>query len=130
VVVVEKVKDELVVHGGDIYTEGLLKGRSLIDFSSNINPLGVPGSFRENIGEALDSVVRYPDIQYRELYKTIRDYIGESDLSKDNLILGNGAAEIIDLAISTLQSILIVVPSFAEYDEDAEKWDAEWNILI
>ncbi|MCY6356314.1 histidinol-phosphate transaminase [Clostridium sp. ZS2-4] len=111
-----------MVHGGDIYTEGLLKGRSLIDFSSNINPLGMPDSFRENIGEALDNVVRYPDMQYRELYKTIRDYIEEADLSKDNLILGNGAAEIIDLAVSMLESILIVVPSFAEYDEDAEKW--------
>lgn len=118
----EKDKDELVVHGGDIYTEGLLKGRSLIDFSSNINPLGVPDSFRKNIGEALESVVRYPDIQYRELYKTIREYIGEADLSKDNLILGNGAAEIIDLAVSMIESILIVVPSFGEYDEDAEKW--------
>lgn len=118
----EKDKGESVVHGGDIYTEGLLKGRNLIDFSSNINPIGVPDSFRENIGEALVSVVRYPDIQYRELYKTIRDYIGEANLINDNLILGNGAAEIIDLAISILGSILIVVPSFAEYDEDAEKW--------
>ena len=36
-------------HGGDVYTEGLLKGKELIDFSSNINPLGVPSSFKENI---------------------------------------------------------------------------------
>ncbi|MCY6372177.1 pyridoxal phosphate-dependent aminotransferase [Clostridium ganghwense] len=117
----EKAKNESLVHGGDIYTDGLLKGRSLIDFSSNINPLGVPQSFKDNIGEAMDSVVRYPDIQYRELYKTIIDYIGETNLNKDNLILGNGAAEIIDLAISSLKSILIVVPSFVEYDIDAKR---------
>ena len=35
----------LTSHGGDIYTEGLLKGKELIDYSSNINLLGVPNSF-------------------------------------------------------------------------------------
>jgi len=41
-------------HGGDVYSEGLFKGRDLIDFSSNINPLGVPKSFINNYGEALN----------------------------------------------------------------------------
>ena len=40
-------------HGGDIYTEGLLKGKELLDFSSNINPLGVPDSFTSNLQEAV-----------------------------------------------------------------------------
>ena len=31
------------VHGGDIYTEKLTKdGRSFVDYSANINPLGLP----------------------------------------------------------------------------------------
>ena len=32
-------------HGGNVYSEGLFQGKNLIDFSSNINPLGVPTSF-------------------------------------------------------------------------------------
>jgi len=113
------------IHGGDVYTEGILKGRELIDFSSNINPLGVPKSFRDNIEEALSMVTRYPDVKYRELIGYLKQYvIGENsfNLSDNSFLLGNGAAEVIDLAISSFKKLLIVVPSFAEYEEDAEKW--------
>jgi len=115
------------IHGGDIYTEGVLKGRELIDFSSNINPLGVPKSFKDNIEEALANVTRYPDVKYRELIGQLKEYIASVPLSDENLILGNGAAEVIDLAISSFKNILIAVPSFAEYEEDAVKWNS--NIM-
>jgi len=114
------------IHGGDVYTEGILKGRELIDFSSNINPLGVPKSFRDNIEEALSRVTRYPDVKYRELIGYLKQYVMEGNkfcLSDDCFLLGNGAAEVIDLAISSFKKLLIVVPSFAEYEEDAVKWD-------
>jgi len=45
-------------HGGDIYTDGVLKGRQILDFSSNINPLGVPGNFREVLDEIYREVPR------------------------------------------------------------------------
>lgn len=108
-----------MIHGGDIYTEGLLKGRELLDYSSNINPLGLPKGFSDNIGEALKNAVRYPDIKYRELIRNIKDYTG---VEKVDVILGNGAAEVIDLSISCFKNILIVVPSFVEYELDAKKW--------
>lgn len=111
-----------VMHGGDIYTEGLLKGRELIDFSSNINPLGVPISFKEHINEALMTLNRYPDIEYRELRNNLICYLGCSFINKDNIVLGNGAAEVIDLVISYFKSILIIVPSFTEYELNAQKW--------
>ena len=115
------------IHGGDVYTEGILKGKELIDFSSNINPLGVPGSFKDNINEALANVTRYPDVRYRELIGYLVQYVnGENnfDISHDSFLLGNGAAEVIDLAISSFKNLLLVVPSFAEYEEDALKWEA------
>jgi threonine-phosphate decarboxylase len=43
-------------------------------------------------------------------------------IEENDLVLGNGAAEIIDLVISCFNSILIMTPSFGEYQEDAEKW--------
>lgn len=114
-------------HGGDVYTDGILKGKELVDFSSNINPLGVPRSFVDNINEALQSITRYPDIKYRELVKNINRYgsvqsgYNQEFLGEDNYLLGNGAAEVIDLAVSAFKNILIVVPSFVEYEEDAVK---------
>lgn len=120
-----------IKHGGDVYTDGFLKGKELIDFSSNINPLGVPTSFIDRINEALQSVTRYPDIKYRELTRCINRYIKkqgnfkENFLNEDNYILGNGAAEVIDLVVSSLKKILIIVPSFVEYEEDAVKHNCE-----
>lgn len=61
-----------MIHGGDVYTNGLLMGRELIDYSSNINPLGVPSSFIDNINEAVNALTRYPDIQYRDVLKSSR----------------------------------------------------------
>jgi len=109
-----------MVHGGDVYTNGLLKGRELIDYSSNINPLGVPKSFIDNISEAVLALTRYPDIQYRNVLKALKEYV---NCPEEYFVLGNGAAEIIDLVIACHKKILIVVPSFVEYEIDAEKWD-------
>ena len=109
-----------MIHGGDVYTDGLLKGRELIDYSSNINPLGVPKSFIDNISEAVIALTRYPDIQYRDVLKALKEYI---DCPEEYFVLGNGAAEIIDLVIACHKSLLIVVPSFVEYEIDAKKWD-------
>lgn len=122
------------IHGGDIYTNGIFKGVELLDYSSNINPLGVPDSFKNNISEALEKIEKYPDIKYREVTKALKEYLINSKefycigkhakyleftFTDDNFVLGNGAAEIIDMAISCFKSILIVVPSFAEYEIDA-----------
>lgn len=113
-------------HGGDIYTEGLLKGRTLLDFSSNINPLGIPNSFKAHIEEALISCERYPDVYYRELIDNLKAYISKDYETRGlNFIVGNGASEIIDLAISLFKKILIIAPSFYEYEKSAGKWGAE-----
>jgi Histidinol-phosphate/aromatic aminotransferase and cobyric acid decarboxylase len=119
------------LHGGDIYTEGILKGRALLDFSSNINPLGVPKSFTDNLRESVGVIDRYPDIQYRALKGHIIDYLGMDKINEKNLVLGNGAAEIIDLIISCFKKILIVVPSFLEYSLNAQKWgcNIEYSFL-
>lgn len=110
-----------MLHGGDIYTDGILKGRELLDFSSNINPLGIPKVFKDNIGEAIKNAERYPDINYREVLSNLSKYTG---IKEDYFVLGNGAAEIVDLAVSCFKSILIVVPSFVEYELNANKWSS------
>jgi len=109
-----------MIHGGDVYTDGLMHGRDLIDYSSNINPLGVPKSFIDNISEGIEALTRYPDIKYRDVLKSLKEYV---DCPEEYFVLGNGAAEIIDLVIACHKSLLIVVPSFVEYEIDAKKWN-------
>lgn len=130
------------IHGGDIYTNGVFKGRKLLDFSSNINPLGIPNSFEKRLMEGLLCAQNYPDIEYREVrieiikylknyYKFFHvksfkadfdaDFRKSIDFDENNLVLGNGAAEIIDLVIACHKKILIVVPSFVEYEIDASR---------
>jgi len=126
----------ILKHGGDIYTEGTLIGRKLLDFSSNVNPIPISKEFKDNIGEALEKVPLYPDIKYRELKNNLLSYLFKSNeyfngnayeedhlksISIENIIVGNGAAEILDLVISYLESITIVVPSFVEYDDFSKK---------
>lgn len=113
-------------HGGDIYTDGVLKGRQILDFSSNINPLGVPEKFREALDEIYKEVVRYPDYKYRKLKESIITYVKtyyETNLDMDEIILGNGASEVLDLFISSVKSIGIIVPSFVEYEEFSLKYN-------
>ena len=121
-------------HGGDIYTEGSLKGKRLLDFSSNINPLGIPKSFTNHLTQGVERMQVYPDIQYRLSKGYICKYLNkgshffyptEEDLDfgfhEEDLVLGNGAGEIIDIAIGSLESICIVMPSFVEYKKSAIK---------
>ncbi len=121
-------------HGGDIYTEGSLKGKQLLDFSSNINPLGVPKGFTNNLLEAVKNIKIYPDIQYRESKSYICDYLNKGsslfypkekildfNFKQKDLVLGNGVGELIDIAIASVESICIVAPSFIEYRKSAQK---------
>lgn len=99
-------------HGGDIYPYGL----DLIDFSSNINPLGVPESFKKAITEDLSYLTRYPDKEYRKLKSAIHEYLQLNE-TESKIVLGNGAIEVIYKTIQTLpvKKIIIVSPTFSEY---------------
>ena len=99
-------------HGGDIYPYGL----DLIDFSSNINPLGVPESFKKAVTEDLSYLTRYPDKEYRKLKSAIHEYL-QLDETKSKIVLGNGAIEVIYKTIQTLpvKKIIIASPTFSEY---------------
>lgn len=118
------------IHGGDIYTDGILKNRNLLDFSSNINPFGIPQSVIDNVSELWKSAVVYPDYRYRILKQSISKYIKRyynTEISDENILLGNGATEIIDTLISQIQSISIVAPSFIEYELAAVKHKKQIN---
>lgn len=103
-------------HGGNIYKvfrEKNIKG--IMDYSSNINPYGIPESLKKRITENLEILERYPDPDYVELREKLA-HLNKIDMS--DIVLGNGATEIIFLFMKVInpKKILIVSPTFGEYE--------------
>lgn len=99
-------------HGGyygDDYEE-------IMDFSVNINPLGVPEKLIEVLKEELEKMKRYPEIDGVSGKEVLSQYLG---IHSENIILGNGATELIYLFARSLrpEKVLIVEPTFNEYSK-------------
>lgn len=106
-------------HGGDrrqFSQRFSIPDEKIIDFSSNINPLGLHPSIQEIISSHLNELLYYPDPRCEELRITLSQ---EHNVSKESIIVGNGAAELIYLLTSTLtpQRGLILEPNFSEYNK-------------
>ncbi|MDF2924255.1 MAG: cobalamin biosynthesis protein CobQ [Paenibacillaceae bacterium] len=114
-------------HGGDIWTAAELYGldkNGFTDFSSNMNPLGPPAIAGRIIREEWQrELSRYPDPDCRELRARIA---GEYDIPMESILAGNGAAELIDLAVRALapHAVGLLRPCFAEYAKAAQRTGA------
>ena len=107
-------------HGGNIYKIFREKNiKEILDYSSNINPYGIPESLKKRITENLEILERYPDPDYIELRQKLA-HLNKVDVS--NIILGNGATEIIFLFMKVInpKKILIAAPTFGEYERAAK----------
>ena len=96
-----------------------------MDFSSNINPAGMSVSVKSALKKKLNKIENYPDLHSSELISGLKKYTG---LSKTNLIVGNGAIEIIYNFCSAFLSkkhVLISVPTFGEYEAAAKLVDCK-----
>jgi len=104
------------IHHGGPYS---IKKHSseVLDFSSNVNPLGAPSSVNKTLKSCLQKIPIYPDHDSILLKKKLAKYLG---LSANNVVVGNGATEIIyDFCRATLTNstkVLIAVPTFGEYE--------------
>jgi len=110
-------------HGGDLRSAaeiyGIEEGK-LIDYSSNMNPLGPPSSFKGVIENYWESITTYPDPAQRDLLQAIANKHG---VDCSNIIAGNGAAELIQLVVRYIKpgKAAIFVPSFVEYEQAIQK---------
>ncbi|MCD2348510.1 pyridoxal phosphate-dependent aminotransferase [Clostridium guangxiense] len=99
-------------HGGDTFTyKDEFQGK-IIDYSSNINPMGPPKALKIELLKAYDELAYYPDIQYRELRKNISKYL---KCDYEEVIIGSGAMEIISNMCLLFDRIAVFVPCFGEY---------------
>lgn len=110
-------------HGGDLRTAEEMYGRSMhqwIDFSANMNPYGPPQAVREIMQNHWQQIAHYPDPAVRELRGKLSAYYG---VPADSILVGNGAAELIDLVVRVLKPKVTAIarPSFSEYEEAVAK---------
>lgn len=107
------------MHGGDIY-----RNQVKIDFSVNINPLGIPERVRRALQAAADDCTCYPDILNTELKQAIHTMTG-ADVSQ--ILCGNGASELFLAIVHGIcpRRIVIPVPSFYGYEKVSGACEAQ-----
>lgn len=103
-------------HGGNIYQENSEK--EWLDFSANINPLGLADNVQQKLQAEIASVVNYPEPYGKKLKQAIAVHY---NISADEIIAGNGASELLYLFFQTERPrrVLIPVPTFSEYERAA-----------
>ena len=81
-----------LVHGGDIYSAKQRIEGDVLDFSANINPLGMPPAVKQAAQGAIENCVHYPDPICRELTAALAEKLR---IPTNWLLFGNGAADLI-----------------------------------
>ena len=104
-------------HGGNLrYYKEVAKRNDIIDFSANINPLGIPDWVRPIVGRHFHSLSHYPDIDYIAPRLAMSDYYR---ISKENILLVNGVAEALSCLkdIIDVKRVITLDPSFGGYQK-------------
>ena len=107
------------VHGGldtaELRRFGLVP-EQMLDFSSNINPLGTSPRVQQAASRV--DLSAYPDRHCLELREALAARLG---VGIENILIGNGSVQLIHLLAHALLSpsepCLIFAPTFGEYDE-------------
>lgn len=98
------------IHGGDIY-----RNQVELDYSTNLNPLGMPSQVKEAAKAGVELSIYYPDARGEALLRAISE---KEKVKEEFIFAGNGAAELIyALAYARRpSSALLVTPAFKEYE--------------
>jgi threonine-phosphate decarboxylase len=121
------VRDEIrslerVEHGGEAWR--YLGSKEILDFSSNVNPLGASPKVLRVLRESLRLVGFLPDSDSASVREAAAEYLGRP-VKPSNIIVGNGSTELIHLFALTFvkrgEECLIPVPTFGEYEVAVRK---------
>ncbi|MDQ1469083.1 MAG: threonine-phosphate decarboxylase [Bryobacterales bacterium] len=104
-----------VTHGGDIFAVAHAHNwdwHDIADFSASINPLGPAPGVKTAICQAVDRIVHYPDTESTHL----RQLLAKTwNLHEDQILLGNGATDLIFFMARILKSVTLATPVFTEF---------------
>jgi len=97
-------------HGGNLHAFSQAYGiaeSEILDFSANINPLGPPEWIRPLVSRILGRIDVYPDPDCT----LVRDAIARKfNVSKNSILAGNGAAELIHVLPRAVNARRVVIP--------------------
>ena len=110
------------VHGGNVHKASRLLHTSLdqiLDFSANINPLGMSRKGLDAVKDALQDVIHYPDPDMTHLYSITSELW---NIPKECIVFGNGAAELIYAIcrLPQIEGVYVPAPGFSEYSHGAK----------
>lgn len=107
------------IHGGDIY-----RNRVEIDFSVNVNPLGIPETVKKAMRKAVEVCGQYPDINNDRLKQEVSRM---KNVPEEYLLFGNGASELFMAIVHAVrpEKTVIPVPSFYGYEYAVNCQDGE-----
>lgn len=107
-------------HGGIYYHKNIKD--NIIDFSTNVNPLGPSSKVISTIRKNLKLISSYPDPDAKELKEAIVEY---ADVDSEHIVVGNGANELIhlfaDAFVKKGDKAVIPIPTFFEYEFACDK---------
>ncbi len=106
-------------HGGDVFSSAVD-----LDFSVNLNPLGLPEAVRRALSENVESFAAYPDPLCRRLRAHLENFTG---IPGKFFVFGSGAADLIFRIVLAKRpkKVLVTAPSFSEYERAARAVGAE-----
>lgn len=107
-------------HGSDLETIAAyyhIAQSDIINYSSNVNPLGLSNAFQTSVAEHITCVCHYPDRNYTALKHSIAAYC---QALPEHLLIGSGATELISLLIQGIhpKKTLIIQPTYSEYERE------------
>ena len=120
-------KHHPVSHGGRF--SGGNQKIDVLDFSSNTSPAGMPSSVKSTIKKRVDEMEHYPDADSLNLVSSLKKYTGLSD---SNIVVGNGAIEILYnfcTAFLSKKHVLIPIPTFSEYESASKLADSKFTFF-
>ncbi len=108
----------LTDHGGNIkkITDiHKIPKSQILDFSSNINPLGLNPKIKPILKKSICLLNSYPDPECNLAREALS---GHLNINKENILLGNGSNELIHLIPAAIKPnhALILSPAFSEYE--------------
>ncbi len=103
---------------------GLVPPRDIIDFSENVNPAGPPQSVIDIWPALVNKLSAYPNPTGEPFRTAVAHY---HDVSTENIIVGNGAAELIALLAQRYRGkrAIVIHPTFSEYEATLRATDCE-----
>jgi len=115
-------------HGGNIYDVKRRLKRDVLDFSANINPMGLPVKIKKILNKNFNALLHYPDPEAYGLKNKISKCL---NIKQENLLIGNGSTELIYLIFNAFKpsSTTLFAPSFTEYERAAKNIKSKMNII-